>query len=322
MYIQHSTAITRPIGRQDYWKQVVTQTYFSLDVAFKEKTVFSGNLQAWDLGSVSLSLLESDPLLYQRYRQHLLNERDENYLITIPGASTIDFSQSGRQVECKPGGFIMQRSHLPYRFSYSRPNRMWVLKVPVQTLRARIGVPERLVSMVFDASHGAGELMVEMVRLLVPRLQGMDISSRQTVGTHLVDLLGLAVTSASPGHSDLTSVQSAHLYRAERYIRDHIKDNITPQDVADACGISLRYIHTLFQSRNLSVRGWIYEQRLLLSDEALQYQGDARTISEIAYEYGFGSPASFSRLYKNRFGISPSEAREKHRKRLSTRIFQ
>lgn len=318
--VQYTTARAKPVNRKSYWEQVVNQTYFSLDVAFKGQCNFNGDLQAWDLGSVSLSLLESDALQYKRNKQHLLSERDESYLITIPEVSTIDFQQNNRQVACKPGDFILQRSHLPYQFSYNNSNRMLVIKVPAQTLRARVSMPERLVSLAFDASQGAGELMVEMARLIVPRLANMEIAARQTVGTHLVDLLALAVTNVRPGESQLSSVQSAHLHRAERYIRDHVKTEIKPQDVADACGISLRYLHTLFQSRNLSVRNWIYEQRLLLSDEALQHQGNNKSIAEIAYEWGFASPASFSRLYKERFGTTPIQARKTYRENLLNRL--
>ena len=152
--VQYTTARAKPVNRKSYWEQVVNQTYFSLDVAFKGQCNFNGDLQVWDLGSVSLSLLESDALQYKRNKQHLLSERDENYLITIPEVSTLDFQQNNRQVACKPGDFILQRSHLPYQFSYNNSNRMLVIKVPAQTLRARVSMPERLVSLAFDASQG------------------------------------------------------------------------------------------------------------------------------------------------------------------------
>lgn len=316
--ISHCTTNEAPQSQKRYWEKIVTETYFPLSLHFKDSPSFSGALNSWDLGLISLSKLESDALLYQRNSQHLEQaEAEESYLVTIPDNDSIDFSQNGRDVGCSPGGFILQRSHLPYQFSYTQPNRLWVLKIPAPLLRSRVGMPERLVSLAFDASQGAGELMTEMVRMVAVRLDQMDQAARQTIGSHLTDLLALAVLDHSPMQSGLTSVQTAHLYRAEKYIRDHIQQPLRPQDIASACGISLRYLHMLFQMRGQSVSSWVQEQRLLFSDTALQQHAHTKSIAQIAYEWGFSSPAAFSQLYKNHFGQSPSEARSQYRARLN-----
>lgn len=239
MNVHYTTDNEQPQKRKCYWEQAVTDTYFSLNLDFNTKNEFSGELDAWDLGQVSLSRLDSSGLLYQRKDEHLRHESKESYLVTIPDVQPISFSQNGREVGCNPGSFILQRSHVPYQLSYIDSNRLWVLKIPASLLSARISFPESLVSLAFNAEDGAGELMVQMVRIVSSRLSNMAPDARQTIGAHLVDLLALAVADASPGQSQLTSVQAAHLCRADKYIRDHIKSLMRPQDIADACGIGI-----------------------------------------------------------------------------------
>lgn len=316
MSLHYTTVNEQPENRKLYWNQAVTNTYFPLSLRFNTDSQFSGALDAWDLGQVSLSRLDSSAVLYQRKDEHLRQESNESYLITIPDIQTICFSQNNREVSCKPGSFILQRSHIPYKLSYSDVNRLWVLKIPASLLGTRISFPENLVTLAFDAEAGAGELMAQMVRMVSDRLTSLSFEARQTVGLHLVDLLALAVAGSSPGPSQLTSVQAAHLCRADKYIRDHVKQVIRPQDIADACGISLRYLHMLFRSRGGSVSSTIQEQRLVLADAVIQHDKTNRSIAEIAYEWGFTSPATFSQKYRQRFGCAPSEAKAKYREQV------
>ena len=54
--------------------------------------------------------------------------------------------------------------------------------------------------------------------------------------------------------------------------------------------------------------------QLYLIDEAKNILLDPnRTISEVAYELGFEYPPYFSRLFKKKEGISPTEYREKYK---------
>ena len=71
----------------------------------------------------------------------------------------------------------------------------------------------------------------------------------------------------------------------------------------------MRYLHQLFESQERTVCGWIRHQRLLMCDEALRNVADRRSITEIAYQWGFGDQAQFSRSYRAHFGRTPSDTR-------------
>lgn len=317
MDTKYSTASADPADRKRYWNEAVSDTYFSLDLTFKNGPQFDGRLNDWSLGALSMSRLESHALLYRRHKRHLLHERDESYLITVPERSDVHFVQDGREAHCKPGQFLVERSHLPYEFSYGEANTLWVLKVPSDILRSRIVMPERLASLGFDATQGTGALFVDVMRLVAARLGEMDDSARAMSGKHLVDLLAMAISADGRTlNPNASSVQMAHLHRVENFIRLNLASSaLNPHTIAGACGISVRYLHQLFSSQGRSVSEWVKLQRLLMCKQMLSDPNCHKKVSEIAYEWGFSDQAQFSRLYRAQFGVTPTETREQLRAR-------
>ncbi|GGE07442.1 AraC family transcriptional regulator [Aureimonas endophytica] len=311
MQATYSTMASAPAAKKAHWQSIVSQVYFSLDLRFPSGAEFEGRLDAWTLGAVAISRNESDGLLYRRHERHLLAEREESFLITVPDQAEIRFAQDGRDVSCRPGQFLIERSHLPYEFSHRDRASLWVMKIPSPVLRARIARPERLATLQFNATHGVGALFVDMLRLTAPRLDEMDEPVRALMGSQLVDLLAMAIEADDRIlGSQSSSVRGAHLHRAEQFVRQHLRDiRLSPVMVAEGCGISRRYLDQLFEAEGTSVAAYIRAQRLLMCDAALRDAHNRKAISEIAYEWGFGDQAQFSRNYRARFGVTPSEAR-------------
>jgi AraC-like DNA-binding protein len=310
-----TTAKTAVHDRSRHWHDAIASTYFPLDLAFRNPDSFSGDLSVWQLGDVSLSRLTSDALQYRRLPHHFKAERDEHFLVTVPARSEVFFSQCGKDVRCNPGGFILERSHEPYEFSHADPSDLWVLKVEANALGGRIRQPDRFCSMQFNAADGAGGLFTDMLHLIPGRFDAMTPEVRATVGQQLVDLLVLAVKAdertLTTGNS---TVREAHLTRIEAFIRKNLSDcELDPETIARGCGISTRYLHELFRDTNQTLGSWIRDQRLEACREALRDTSNRQTVAEIAYRWGFGDQAQFSRAFKSHFGIPPKEYREQAR---------
>ena len=108
-----------------------------------------------------------------------------------------------------------------------------------------------------------------------------------------------------------TAVVAAHKQRVLACIERHcLDDQLDAARIAAACGLSVRYLHQVFAGSEQSVMERVWCARLdharrMLTDPLPQ----RRSISEIAYRSGFGSPAGFSRAFKRQFGESPRAAR-------------
>ncbi|MDZ5451031.1 helix-turn-helix domain-containing protein [Labrys sp. ZIDIC5] len=315
-----TTSATRTMDRSRHWHQAIAGAYFPLDLTFRHPDHFFGDLTIWEFGDVSISRLSSDGLQYLRLPHHFRSARKEEFLVTVPTRSQVNFSQCGSEVRCSPGGFFLERSHEPYEFSHADPADLWVLKVASQPLSERIRSPDRLCSLQFDAANGAGGLFADMLHLLPQRFEALDEEARNAVGRQLIDLLVLAVKADERIlTSGSSTVREAHLARIEAYIRGHLNDwRLDPEMVARACGVSIRYLHDLFRDTDQTVAGWIRDQRLAACRAALENPANSQTAAEIAYQWGFTDQAQFSRSFRARFGVPPGEYRRLNRRAGTT----
>ncbi|MDE2397240.1 MAG: helix-turn-helix domain-containing protein [Burkholderiales bacterium] len=304
-----TTADVPPDHEFGYWRDVIASAYFNLQLSFEGADRFAGRLDRWDMGGVQLSRLESNRLAYRRLRQHC-QAQERQVLVTVPFRSEVEFSQLGRRTRCAPGSYLLELSEEPYEFGHGGDNAMWVLKVPVAALKARIGEPSRFCARPYDSSQGVGRLFSDYLQLATRHCeQAHDASVMSLMGSQLVELLAVSLQ----GHPDAlqsshSAVRDAHLARIEAYVHQHLDDpELAPQQIADACGISLRYLHLLFKDTDESLSQWIRDQRLQLAHERLAAAAPRTSIAQIAYGLGFGDQAQFSHAFRRRYGYPPSE---------------
>ncbi len=305
---RHSTDRLPALDRAGHWHGVIAEAYFPLHLTFRDAARFEGSLEMRSLGDVGLSRLRTEPVQYERQKHHISATTEEQYLITIPLRSPVEFRQLGREVRCDPGGFLLERGDEPYRFSYGSANDLCVLKVARPLLSEKLRNPDRFCASVFDGREGLGSLFTAMAQ------QVEQITTDQAgavLGRHLIELLALSLDQNSDGGAG-SAVRAAHLRRAQEIVlRNLANPDLSPGMVAASCGISKRYLHEVFADENCTVAQFIREQRLIAARDLLQMPNPG-PISDVAYRFGFSDQAQFSRLFKAMFGQTPSGYRAMH----------
>lgn len=312
---RYSTAHTPRTERASHWGAIISDAYFPLNLTFRDPLRFDGRLSHLGLGNVGLSRLTSEPVQYERRQSHIKQASEEKYLVTIPKASAVEFRQMGKEVRCEPGGFIIERGDEPYLFKYEKPNDLFVLKVSKSDLGDRVHHPDRFCARAFDATQGSARLFTSMVVHAQKNAQGAGHLAETTLGRQLLELLVLALTDDAPsGETAASAVRTGHLERTDRFIRAHLEDAaLSPEMIANACGISKRYLHDLYRNKNATVSQQIRDYRLMAARDQLAL-GLTAPMSDIAYRFGFPDQANFSRLFKARFGTTPSAYRAAKRR--------
>jgi AraC-like DNA-binding protein len=308
----HKSFSTRDVPRNHefgYWREAIAETYFNLQLSFANDHEFHGQLDQWDLTTASLSRLVSSGLSYRRLRQHC-QAQEPQVLVTVPVQSDVEFSQLGRTTRCSPGQFLLELSEEPYEFGHRPANAMLVLKVPVAAIKARVGEPSRFCARTYDRSQGVGQLFSDHLQLVARHCEmAHDSKVMALLSTQLIDLLALSL----PQHPDAlqshhSAVRDAHLARVETYVRQHLTDpDLSPQKIAQACSISLRYLHLLFKDTGESVSHWIRERRLQTAHEALSRGDKSTSVAHVAYAAGFSDHAQFTHAFRRKFGHAPSD---------------
>ncbi|MFD1738664.1 helix-turn-helix transcriptional regulator [Bacillus salitolerans] len=98
------------------------------------------------------------------------------------------------------------------------------------------------------------------------------------------------------------------------YIENNIQHPLSLESVANSFNMSKYYFHRLFSAMmGCSLNHYIRSRRLNASLTLIS--NDNISLTEIAYQLNFGSPSSFTRAFKQQYGISPSSIRG-HEKKL------
>jgi AraC-like DNA-binding protein len=97
------------------------------------------------------------------------------------------------------------------------------------------------------------------------------------------------------------------IQRVVHSIQKHLSDtDFTVEILCSEMTLSQRQVHRKLQGlTGYSISGFIRYMRLSRAAELLKNK--TATVSEIAYNVGFDNLSYFSKCFKDRFGVSPSE---------------
>lgn len=309
MHWQFSTEATKPDEALAHWREAIANAYFNLQLAPLDGQPLKAEIAIWDLASIQLSRLESTGLRYQRFARDC-RAQESQALITVPLEADVEFTQLGRTTRCSPGQFLLEMSDAPYDFGYGQKNSMWVLKFPSSALKARLGDPRKFSARWYDSTNGVGGLFRDYLRLVVRQCnQQPSVKAFSLMGTHLIDLLSISLQQHPDALESMVSpIRDAHLVRAKAFILGNLADpSLSPESIARACSISLRYLHSLFKDTGESVSIWVKDQRLQAAYQALTSASGATSVAQIAYAVGFNDHAHFSNAFRQKFGHPPSD---------------
>lgn len=100
--------------------------------------------------------------------------------------------------------------------------------------------------------------------------------------------------------------------RAVAYIGTHYKEKITAPDIASFVGLSVNYLHRIFEKvKGVTLMNYLTAYRIEKARNLIE-AGDAPAY-EIAAEVGYADPFYFSRVFRSMMGISFSEYKKQVR---------
>lgn len=98
------------------------------------------------------------------------------------------------------------------------------------------------------------------------------------------------------------------------YLRIHIREPHTLSSIAKKFNISPGYLSHFFKDNTgISFKKYIEAQRLALAENMLLNSNE--TITAICYECGFSTVGNFLKRFKAKFGVTPSQFRERQKQK-------
>ena len=161
------------------------------------------------------------------------------------------------------------------------------------------------------------ELIIENIELEYQNNQ--DSFSKDIIISHLSTLLKYAQRFYERQFINRMELSSDLLERFNQQLEEYfdsglLLENGIPsiEQIADSLSVSQRYLSDTLKKE--TGKTTTEHLQLYLIDEAKNLLlNPNKTISEVAYDLGFEYPPYFSRLFKKKEGISPTEYREKYK---------
>ncbi len=163
---------------------------------------------------------------------------------------------------------------------------------------------EALLNRKFSLSPQALDLMRQLLRereSAAPYSGDMVLSLLNLL---LLTLLRQAKTAQEKPQA--ASSENEVILRAQQYIFTHIEQRLTVPVVAQAAKVSPSYLTALFH-KHLQISPGEYIRRMKLQVSKERIREGNRNFTEIAASLQYSSVHHFSRQFKDKFGISPSE---------------
>lgn len=162
-----------------------------------------------------------------------------------------------------------------------------------------------------DACFGAGAVLAATLRTLVSEsLSCNDPASLSALLPQFTQMMLAALGRGGRADSEsASSTPKRRLARVTSYLTTHLHEqDLSPQGVAHACGLSERQLYRDFASENETFATRLSSMRLEKATELLLRQPD-RPVADIAHECGFSSHTVFSRVFRMAYAMTPRDFR-------------
>jgi len=224
------------------------------------------------------------------------------FLVAVLDGS-VRYWSGGRTVEGPAQSLHLLSSAEPIRFAVPEPSRLLRVTVPGAFLPQGVrAATSRTVGEV-PATRVTSGLTSLVEEVLDPAVGGAASPAARAVRALAVAALEASVPEAS--EQDLRAQILEHI---ERHLDD---PDLSPQTIASAFGISLRWVHAVFNQDGASVARHIRERRLDIVAAQLQRDRRFPRIGALAEQSGFGARDQLTRAFKARYGMTIAEYAER-----------
>ncbi|MFF3200928.1 helix-turn-helix domain-containing protein [Streptomyces sp. NPDC002962] len=308
-----TTAAVPDGERLAYWRDALGAALVPTAVTARHDGPFEGLVSSERLGYLRLATVEADAQRLSRTAAHLTDTDPAVACVAVgvQTAGTATLIQDGRRAFAGEGDLMVYDTGRPYSLDFPGRFTTHVVHLP----RRALGLPEedlrRVTGTAIDGTTGFGALLVNFLTSLTASVPPCAPAVATRLATGVVDLFATLVEERTQDHPTPDGNPGEHLVlRVRDHIDRHLGDpDLSPQTVAAAHHISVRYLHRLFEGEGITVARLIQRRRLERCARELHRPDATAPVSAVAQRWGFANPAHFSRVFRAAYGRSPREWR-------------
>jgi AraC-like DNA-binding protein len=311
----YSTARVRNRNLSLYWQDTISRTFVPCVITTLPSS-FRGMVSANKVGAISYHRVAASRHYASCSADHAVPDNKDVALLSLVLSGVERVVQDGREAVLRRGDFAIHDSTRPYSLYFDTEFSQIIFQIPRALLRQRLGPFEQYTAIKLSSQEQVGRVTSDFLFSLSKLDNRVDPLIGKRLTDQTVDLVAMSLNSQF-GSVDVgrSSHRAALLYRAKSFIETRLRGVVTAVEVAEALGCSARYVNDLFADEGTSVGNYVLLRRLEKCCDDFTDAVTARRVGEVAYSWGFNSIAHFSRSFRARYGMSPTEYREVVRRR-------
>jgi AraC-like DNA-binding protein len=306
-----STEDVKLSDRQAYWEAQSSAVFGSLEIEMQGHEELNATFEYTTLADVVFSRLASE-IPHRAIRTPTLATQDDRSFVKLAlvtkGLSVLE--QNGRTAPLRAGEWSVYDTSRPYTMTIPGRAEMLLLLIPRDKFPTRSFDLQELVARRFSRRRGVGKLMWSLIPATFDQIPELRRGSSHDLAEIVAQMTRVALLELSDKPVSLDSKEALR-ERVKLYIASHLGDpDLSITKLAGATGCTKRYLHMVFQSERTSISDYILRLRLERARVDLLHPAFShRSITDIAYSWGFNNSNHFSRCFKQAFGASPRELR-------------
>ncbi|RKS79816.1 AraC-like DNA-binding protein [Actinomadura pelletieri DSM 43383] len=303
-----------PTDRFPFWYDVVLRSQVPCYIRSAEVAAFHASLHSLSLGEVQISEASGAPIRSSRPAKLIRSDDPDLYGFFFILQGVIGYATKDHRVVLRAGQSLIMDTHLPSEgWQASRYARALMVGVPRNELRLPTRVIDDMIPGPLDTRTGMGAVLVSHLQQVLRQADTYSSVDRSALARITLDLTAAALAQ----HLDIDNAvddatqRKTLLAQIYHFIDQHLADPaLSPATIAAAHRISVRYLHKLFESEELTIGAWIRHQRLQrchrdLADPRLA----GHPVHAIAARWGLTDRAHFTRTFRSTYGMTPGEFR-------------
>ena len=304
----------RPNEQFSYYREAICQAFMNLTPEPAAAASFPASVEHVRLGDAAINRVSFPEHVVRRSAADIAASDRSCFYLNLKLAGRCRIQQDGREISLSPGQVAIFDSDRQFALLHDRGPQLQVASfwVPAGALRERLPASFDVSASRVSDDPFVGRLIVETARTLTDGVLRMTEEEGVLLFRALIELVAVSLSRRSrAGAAASESLADATMLGVKRAIHRRLREpGLAVADVADAVGISERYVHKLLARSGLSFTDYVIDNRL---DGAARDLGDpamaARAIGAIAFDWGFSDLSHFTRRFKQRFGCRPRDWR-------------
>jgi AraC-like DNA-binding protein len=307
---QFSTDAYRKHERVAAWREVFGRTVLNIDVSPQSKEGFHASAAIFRSGTLGLLRASTSPVRQSNSRS-LITSDDVSFGTVM--SSRWGATQLGRAADLRAGDGVLLSNGDVGALTFPEHCRYVTFGLPKSALAPLVPDIGALFARRIPASNPAQQMLLRYLELAQEDHLAASPELQTAFTNHVCDLLALAL-GATRDATELATTRGVSAARL-RAMKDDIRracssPDLSVHSIATLYGVSARYVQRVFEESGSTFTQHVTEQRLEAAYKVLRRRTPANVpISTIAYDCGFADVSHFNRVFRQRFGCTPTDVR-------------